>query len=387
MGRKRKHKNTHKHRDLSSQATPRKLFWLLLGLGLTVVAIGLDLIVGCLQARQDYNSFRCTHPYYHHGFRPKMEATTEWGGLRYQVITNSLGLRDSSMRDVAKKPDGRRAILLGDSFLEGMGLEFEDTVAGVLSSQLASKGIEILNASAASYSPKVYLNKARFLFEERGIEAEELFVFIDISDIQDELNYRTFEPALWSEVEPPVGFRQRWANQSAVGRSIEEMKRKKRAISNQFDFKKMADIDVWISNVEAYQQFDNPQDAENGRWHWTVDKKLFEAWGRAGLELCAQHLRQLKMVCQNNSTRLTLLVYPAPLQLFANDKDSIQVRFWQQFCSEENIEFIDLFPLFINADFSNPQEVYDRYFLPGDTHWNAAGNALVAAELIRLRFQ
>jgi len=53
---------------------------------------------------------------------------------------------------------------------------------------------EILNAAAVSYSPRIYYLKTKYLIEEKGLVFDELYVFIDISDIQNEIVYQNFYP-------------------------------------------------------------------------------------------------------------------------------------------------------------------------------------------------
>ena len=50
---------------------------------------------------------------------------------------------------------------------------------------MSSKKIEVLNAGVSSYSPIIYFKKIEYLID-KGFEFDELIVFIDISDIEDE---------------------------------------------------------------------------------------------------------------------------------------------------------------------------------------------------------
>ena len=43
------------------------------------------------------------------------------------------------------------------------------------------------------------------------------------------------------------------------------------------------------------------------------------------------------------------------------------------------VDFVDLFPPFFTAD--DRQDTVRRYFMRGDFHWNAEGNALIARQL------
>jgi lysophospholipase L1-like esterase len=57
---------------------------------------------------------------------PNMERSQETAEFSYLLKTNSLGIRDTEHN--IKKPTGmKRAIILGDSFTEGMGTEFDST--------------------------------------------------------------------------------------------------------------------------------------------------------------------------------------------------------------------------------------------------------------------
>jgi hypothetical protein len=80
-----------------------------------------------------------------------------------------------------------RVLLMGDSFAEGLGVDFEDSFAGMLYSAGMSRPdkIEFLDAGVISYSPVLYYRKTKSLLE-RGFHFDEVVVFSDISDVRDE---------------------------------------------------------------------------------------------------------------------------------------------------------------------------------------------------------
>jgi hypothetical protein len=63
--------------------------------------------------------------------------------------TNSLGFKDGSTRIVPLVRDGRRVLLIGDSFTEGVGVPFDQTFAGLLyqAGLEGTKKVEFLNAA------------------------------------------------------------------------------------------------------------------------------------------------------------------------------------------------------------------------------------------------
>ena len=62
---------------------------------------------------------RVANPVYDHGFAPNFDGYDVWGEVRYRLVTNSLGFKDASARNVPMKSTARRILLIGDFFAEG----------------------------------------------------------------------------------------------------------------------------------------------------------------------------------------------------------------------------------------------------------------------------
>src|SRR5690349_21536919 len=59
------------------------------------------------------SKFRIAHPVYGHTFLPNSRWEDRWGVFRNEVITNSLGFKDATMREVPMRSDGNRVLFLG----------------------------------------------------------------------------------------------------------------------------------------------------------------------------------------------------------------------------------------------------------------------------------
>jgi hypothetical protein len=341
----------------------------------------LDALAGVIFPPNNGHSFRCSNPYYHHDFLPNQNVETKWGDREYRFFTNSLGFRDGAVRNIPLASKEKRILLMGDSFIEGMGVPYEKSVAGILDESLKTDATEVLNAAAVSYSPKLYFLKTRNLIEQRHLVFEELYVFIDISDPHDEIIYKYWEPksggALATGLRALNAFSERhsffYGNFAARRRSNRE-----RAISNAFPAEGSADARFWVQDLKEYLRRAEP---EKDRFLWPNKPSALQEWGREGLSLCEHYMTEIQKLCVQHRISLTIAVYPSPYQLTSDNLNSIPVTFWRTFAEKHQIGFLNLFPAFIGNE--PPEIVYTKYFIKGDVHWNEAGNRLVAETVLK----
>ena len=88
---------------------------------------------------------------------------------------------------------------------------------------------------------------------------------------------------------------------------------------------------------------------------------------------------RLASVLRKHLIDLTIVVYPWPDQVALHDVESKQVTYWREWAKKSDARFVNLFPPFFEGD---RNEVLTRYFLPGDMHFNEAGNQLIASEFL-----
>lgn len=351
------------------ERNPKKTIFILL----FSVIIFLDWIFGLFLIPEDYNSYRCPHPYYHHGFSPNKESFSIWGDRKIPFLINSLGFKDFASRDIPLTTSKKRILFMGDSFTEGRGVTYDESFTGLINRKVDSSKIEVLNGAVSSYCPKLYYLKSKFLLEHVGLKIDELYLFIDISDIQDEILYENFEPNRiplyrWFLYKTKIFLK----THSFIYYSI----------YNKFLLKKVSmeyDESIFPDLKNSYELLQTPEFGKN-RVMWTLKKDTFNTWGRKGLKLAYMNIEKLYNLCNKHNINLTIVVYPWPEQIFSKDLDSIQVNFWQKFCQKYSIAYINLFPYFINQ--TDPQDIYNKYFINGDVHWNQEGHKLVANKLL-----
>ncbi|KPK72647.1 hypothetical protein AMJ87_04255 [candidate division WOR_3 bacterium SM23_60] len=336
-----------------------------------------DLVIGSVFIPRNFNVFRCPHHFYHHGLLPNKQCTGKWGNrIFYSVVTNSLGFRDEYIRNVPLKSNKRRIVLIGDSFVESLGLDYAKSFVSILNSRISKNKTEILNAAVVSYSPKLYYLKIKYLVENIGLRFDELFVFIDICDVFDEIFYEEFEPKEYNIIDD-ITYRvdKYLKNTSYIYYSLNRMFQKAPGKNEaRVDGLEPSLAPTGNEHTAAVRKIDT-----HAVPYWTVDESSFKLCVEKGLPLARMNMSKLATLCKNNNVKMTLVVYSWPHQIFYNDCESIQVTFWQEFCRQNGIAFINLFPLFING--ADPGAVVARYFIKNDVHWNSQGHIIVANAL------
>jgi hypothetical protein len=316
------------------------------------------------------STFRVRSEAYHHGLRPGVSVDDErWGPLVVSYRINSLGFRDKEVREVPLGSAAWRVVLIGDSFTEGVGVRWEDTFAGIAERALASRGIEVLNAGVASFSPILYLRRVRDLVERVGLRFDHLVVLLDVGDIQDEVTY-TLD-----------------AHGDVVSREARRLReeRANQVYGRPFFLRSLAVRQALRHHTILLGRLYALADALFTRGPrraaaWTVDRQAFGDYGREGLASARTHMNALRELLTEHGIGLTVAVYPWPDQVLMGDRDSMQAFFWRAWAAEKGAGFIDYFPRFVGR--GDPREAVRRDFIPGDIHWNEEGHRIVAEVLV-----
>jgi hypothetical protein len=323
-------------------------------------------------------------PVRHHALAPECSCERHWGKTSYRFATNSLGFRDENIRKVPLTSAQPRILLLGDSFTEGMS-SWPGSYVGQIAARFPQ--YEFLNGAVESYSPSNYLNVARALLNI-GVHFDEVIVFIDMSDAQDEAAfYRDIDPS--GAVDGPQQIIHNggwWANLRLY---ITDHLLLTNTIVT-FLEREAVQHGFYYLNVGHGPLFD----LERSAWTYrpVSDRQPYEiGYGPLGLQAgLAKEESRMTMLWQELQKRnipLSVVVYPWPAQIVHDTQDSRQVVMWRDWCAGKCTSFISVFPDFFavkdQCPHSQPGCWYLKEFIFGDEHYNAAGNALVADAVAR----
>lgn len=325
------------------------------------------------------NQYRVSSEVYHHGLAPNKDVVGKFGPRLYRIKTNSLGFKDRENREIPLRATFPRILLLGDSFTEGAGVEFQSTFAGHLAKRFAEYGIDLLNAGVSAYSPSIYFTKIRYLLDSVGLKIDEVIVFVDISDIWEEIYYYGFTS------DGAV------ASQHARKPGISKLKDFRHFLrDNSILFNlgyRVRDLIWFYLNYVQMKMQDGPFQMKFGedfdpvaakminseRGRWTFDEEEYARYGEQGFAKASRIMGELSALLRRKGIGLTIAVYPWAAQIMAEDRESRQVHFWRDWCGQEGCRFVNLFPAFMD-DGRPPETVLKEDFIPGDIHWNEAGH-------------
>ena len=98
-----------------------------------------------IKANKDSFENRIFNKNYNYTFKKQAQFTSQYDENIYEIFTNDLGFRDDSTQPLDR--DKEYSILIGDSFIEGVGLDYKDTIVGILNKKLANNKFKFLNIS------------------------------------------------------------------------------------------------------------------------------------------------------------------------------------------------------------------------------------------------
>jgi hypothetical protein len=338
-------------------------FGILIGLYL-LAEIALHLISPDSNPFLETNVLGIRDPVYNHTLKSKYDGFDILGPRRFRVLTNSLGFRDASTRDVTLMADRKRIVFIGDSFTEGVGLPYDETFVGRFAH--AFPALDVLNAAVESYSPSIYYEKLKY-FLDVGLRFDEAIVYIDISDIQD-------EAIVYSHDEHGV------LQLKATEESL--LTPKKKAWERAFY---VADFlnQVRLSQKLA-RKFDPQVFKHYTRASWTYDANApdYGSMGvEGGIQKAMQQMDRLYQILSRYGVALSVGVYPWPQQLLYDSENSRQVKIWREWCAGKCKRFFDHFPAFFRYKEKDPDFIRNL-FVSQDVHYNARGNQILAEDLI-----
>ena len=314
---------------------------------------------------------------YHHGIKKNLDTTAQYNIFKYKVCTNIFGMRSNCKKIYNEK--FYDVMFIGDSFTFGNRLNYEDTFVGLFEKSIDKK---VGNLGVQSYSPTLYYLKVKKFIED-GFKFNELIVFVDISDIEDEFIRKEIHRELLN---------------NNLKKDVDENLKSNKQIQNIKDqnqntksfIKKIFPLSYRLLFEIKYYNLPQPKYRylySYQRSAWTYNPSLKEYDVKFGISKSIQSMNLLYELLKENNIKLSLAIYPYPNTLLYDKKDSHQVKIWKNFCEEKCFKFYNFFDQFYgNKEKLTRKEslkLINKYYLKGDMHFNKLGNLLIYKKLIK----
>lgn len=327
---------------------------------------------------RDLHPLRVPDEYFHHGIKPNAQGVDVFGPYSAPYFSNSLGLRDERIREVPPVAGHPRILFIGDSFTEAGPIPWENSFVGRVAKALEARDIEVLNAGVASYCPTTERVKLRHLLEKKGLKVDRVVLFLDISDLKDGFYYEEGPDGKVRQI--PYG---PFAEKAGQLRRIDE-------ICGWLEThveKNFVILGALVRNARlqwrrhasatGVTEYDAIPD---WAYNWPDYRGPFEELVEKGLAKTKEEMTRLAADLKARGIPLTLVVYPWPQQVRAGTKPSRVETEWGAWAKEHGVQFITLFPLFVND--RPAEEILGKFYWNNDCHWNEEGHRLVAEALL-----
>lgn len=342
---------------------------------------------------------------------------TLWSDRDYYVIvtTNSKGLRDVE-HSYEPEQGTFRVLVLGDSFMEALQVDLEQSLAKVLEKKLGHKRAEVINFGVSGYG-----TTQQYLFlKEEGLKYKPKLVILAFypgNDVRN--NSRLLEQMMWG---PGVrSFGRPYArvtenDGTKLDLMMPEIERVREYMANKPP-RSRSSVGKYLSHSLVLRQlylvwnaaFGDPKAGK-------FDPNVYPGWplqrsyDGSGTEESFPNVetyeklwqeawlvtRRLIVAMKNllDEQGVEFLVVSVPLKLQVDGHFRRRYRdmhpnlkldvtkingLLRSFCVEEGIAFLDLLPAFKMAF----EEDNRQLFLKFDSHWNAMGHETAAAEIAK----
>jgi hypothetical protein len=315
---------------------------------------------------------RIDHKIYHHTLKENVNYKKARNFREYYTLcTDNHGFK---YRCNKTRDKNFEFAFLGDSYVEGVALEYEKTFVGLFEE---NKNTSVANLGVTSYAPNIYLSKIKYLLEN-NYKFKHVVVFIDISDLYDDNSFYQLNNDF-----------------SVTEKNAKEKNLKRRKILRQnfsltnfymYVIKMNSRLNKEVPPLKSAKPIFNKKAAIKAKWTYQIDDNIEgyqEPISKTQSEMIFAMTKLYELLKKNN-IKLSLAVYPWPQQLEFDNVNSKHVKMWKDFCKNRCNKFIDFFPFFFEEkNKTSYLEVFKKYYFWNDVHFNAEGNKIIANRLVK----
>jgi len=316
--------------------------------------------------------FRIKNDIFSHTLSKNYQGISYFGNKSGKLCTDENGFKSKCGKNISN--NNYDYVFIGDSFTEGVGLSHEKTFVGIFEDSSKKK---IANLGVSSYSPIIYFHKIRY-FLEKDINMKHVIVFLDLSDIQNEMFREECNGKVCNKNQKSkkdfksdiLTFKFKNFLKNDFKFTLLTMQYLKREFCKNilisrcsYVYDKNFERSNWIHEFEKNISI-------NGKYNDSFNQTIF-------------YLDQIQQILEQKEIDFSLAIYPWPGNIFYNKNTAAYQNYFQKYCKIKCKYFFNYFDDFeILVKNNGKNKVIKDYFFYGDMHFNEKGNYVIAKKLI-----
>ena len=350
-----------------------------------ILITSIDLIFGKKIINFLYSNDKIVkHPIYHHDLDKNLNKKIFYNNVfEYSICTNNHGFK-SGCNDKEKTSKSVNYAFIGDSFTEGVGLNYAETFVGKFKNK--KKNDQIINLGVESYSPKIYFKKLEHYLNQ-GFTFDRVIVFIDVGDILDENRY-------FIKSNGTVATKSTLKFVNTVYQEYSELYKLKKILKGLLPLSTIFYNKIMTVKLNSNITIDGSNDKReikdnyliNSRWTYKNKfSKRDQIWVDKGREDAVFFMNKIFELSKINNFKLSLAVYPWPAQIL-HDEDTGRTElgeFWESYCIKKCENFLNYLDYFHQLKQEIEKEkIVELYYFKNDVHFNQKGNDIIFKKLL-----
>ena len=332
---------------------------------------------------------------YKYTFANKKIFKSNYQGHEYTIKTNNLGFRDFRVRDL--DVNNNYTIVIGDSMVEGVPFEFEDSLVGYLNKKLVDQQIEkheFLNAGVASYSSYIYEKKIiNVLDKNTWIKAKQVILLLDKSDVFDDLAYLD-RPDYFSleKREIKIGERSDFLNdlkkvylwrflykQTTTGAFVKKIgdiiELELRDVRDRYILSRKLEknfFKITSKQVNSFRSINTKTYITNFFYG-----NLWETQGKESVDFSIENIINIKNYLDAKNIKFLVVLYPWSFEIANNIPRENYLNYIIPKLKKNSINHINTYYYFLNLEY-DPYSIISDHYVYNDVHFNKNGYRILS---------
>ena len=347
----------------------------------------IDLIINLILSENIKKTIGTTMNYslksemFHHEIAPNINLLEFWGNKKYKVITNNFGMRIGENDFINSKI--KNIGFIGDSFVYGSGIDYNNHFITLIKKN--NKDYNYLNLGYVSYSPSIYYKKLKYFLDNKNLEFDKIFIFVDTSDIQDEGSFYR-EDSNGNIV-------RKWNSDLENKKKNFKYRYKNYLKQNSFIFKFYEIFSFNNTNEQAKKCLSEKENVnleyikylDYERFGYAYDETLYsKKWVKEGQKKIIDYLSKIKKLLDLNKIEMIIVHFPSAIDVLKDNKIKDNSKHYQMLNNWAQLNYVSLIDT--QEDFfktKNPIKNYEKNHIACDVHWNSSGHKIIGKNILK----